>query len=178
MRGKAHSTHPVTIIIVLGCLLGLGGSCRRREEPPANTDAGVEAGTPAPSASGLARQSAEANDLTPAQLAATWPPPERWKKPQRLLYIGLLDTDRGGEVLDFLRNHFAQVDSADYMGFIETAYVDDRARGYDVTVIDHDGTDTGAPVPMIRPSFAQPTLTMGVPGADICSRLRLKTGYL
>ncbi|MBL7187698.1 MAG: hypothetical protein ISS70_15355 [Phycisphaerae bacterium] len=91
----------------------------------------------------------------------------------RILYAGLLDTDRAKDFVDFLDEHFEKVETTDYLTF--TA---DKSAGFDVTILDHDGVDTRAPRPSISRQYSRATVTLGVPGADICSRLSLKTGYL
>lgn len=91
----------------------------------------------------------------------------------KILYAGLADTDRAKDFMDFLDDHFEQVIFTDYNRFSEKAVKD-----YDVVILDHDGTETQAPVPTISDIYSRATVTMGVPGADICSRLSLKTGYL
>ena len=75
--------------------------------------------------------------------------------------------------MDFFGKHFKEVAFTDYNSFDEKAIGD-----FDVLIIDHDGKEFSAPIPTISQQFSRATVTMGVPGADISSRLRLKTGYL
>lgn len=91
----------------------------------------------------------------------------------RILYAGLPDTDRQKDFVKFLSGHFEKVKASDYLNFKA-----EQADGFDVVILDHDGVDTGAPTPKLSRDYSRATVTMGVPGADICSRLSLKTGYL
>ncbi len=91
----------------------------------------------------------------------------------RILYAGLPDTDRNKDFTEFLSGHFRKVGTVNYNDFKP-----ELADGFDVVILDHDGVDTRAPVPELSRSYSRATVTMGVPGADICSRLGLKTGYL
>jgi hypothetical protein len=91
----------------------------------------------------------------------------------RILYAGLTDTDRAKDFVDFLSKHFNKVETTDYKTFIGNESAD-----FNVTIIDYDGRDTRAPIPKITRKFSHATITIGSPGADLCSRLSLKTGYL
>ena len=89
------------------------------------------------------------------------------------MYAGLSNTDRSKDFVSFLKKHFRQVQTTDYNTFTGTHTAD-----FDVAIIDYDGADTRSPRPNIRRQYARATVTMGVPGAFICSNLSLKTGYL
>lgn len=91
----------------------------------------------------------------------------------RILYAGLPNTERAKDFVDFLSKHFKQVETADY-----NTFKGDKTAGFDVTIIDYDGQDTRAPLPSISREYSRATITVGSPGADLCSRLSLKTGYL
>lgn len=91
----------------------------------------------------------------------------------KILYAGLPDTDRAKDFVNFLSEHFGKVQTADYNTFTGR-----EAAGFDVTIVDHDGADTKAPRLKISPQYAHATITVGVPGAFLCSGLSLKTGYL
>ena len=93
----------------------------------------------------------------------------------RILYAGLLETDRAKDFVAFLGEHFPKVETTDYNSF---SFTGREATGFDVTIIDHDGADTKAPRLWLSPFYSGATVTVGVPGAKICSRLSLKTGYL
>ena len=90
-----------------------------------------------------------------------------------ILYAGLPNTDRTKDFVDFLKTYFRQVETTDYNTFTGSHTTD-----FDVAIIDHDGLDTRAPRPNISRQYARATVTIGVPGAFICSQLSLKTGYL
>ncbi len=91
----------------------------------------------------------------------------------RLLYVGIPGSDREKDFVKFLTQYYLTVENANYESFSEN-----QARGFDVVIFDYDGTSTQSPMPHIPSTFSQATITMGVPGADISSRLNLKTGYL
>jgi len=91
----------------------------------------------------------------------------------RILYAGVPDTERAKDFTEFLAKHFEQVKTADYKAFKE-----DQAGGFDVVILDYDGVGFSAPRPNISRQYSRATVTMGVPGAFICSSLALKTGYL
>jgi GrpB-like predicted nucleotidyltransferase (UPF0157 family) len=84
----------------------------------------------------------------------------------RILYAGVPNSERAKDFVDFLAKHFEQVETADYKVFKE-----DQASGFDVVILD-------ASRPNISREYSRATITVGVPGADICSSLSLKTGYL
>ena len=90
-----------------------------------------------------------------------------------ILYAGLPNTGRTKDFVDFLKTYFRQVETTDYNTFTGSHTTD-----FDVAIIDHDGLDTRAPRPNISRQYARATVTIGVPGAFICSQLSLKTGYL
>lgn len=90
-----------------------------------------------------------------------------------ILYAGLLETDRAKDFTDFLSKHFTEVKTTDYMKFTEM-----EPAPFDVVIIDHNGLGFNAPVPNISPQFSHAAITVGVPGAFLCDRLNLKTGYL
>lgn len=91
----------------------------------------------------------------------------------RILYAGLLDTDRAKDFVNFLNKYFEHVGTIDYLSFKE-----EQTAGFDVTIIDHNGVGFRTPLPNISRQYSRATVTVGVPGAFICSRLSLKTGYL
>jgi GrpB-like predicted nucleotidyltransferase (UPF0157 family) len=91
----------------------------------------------------------------------------------RVLYAGVPNSERAKDFVDFLAKHFEQVETADY-----NAFKQEQSSGFDVVILDYDGVNTQAPRPKISRDYAHATITVGVPGADICSSLSLKTGYL
>jgi len=91
----------------------------------------------------------------------------------RILYAGLPNTERAKDFVDFLTKHFNEVETTDY-----NTFKGDKTAGFDVAIIDYDGVEFRAPRPNISRQYSRATVTMGVPGAFICSSLSLKTGYL
>ena len=91
----------------------------------------------------------------------------------RILYAGLPKTARAKDFVNFLKRHFQQVETTDYNTFTGSHTTD-----FDVAIIDHDGEDTRAPRLRLSRQYARATVTVGVPGAFLCSNLSLKTGYL
>jgi uncharacterized lipoprotein YehR (DUF1307 family) len=125
-------------------------------------------------------QSEEARQNVPAEEITPTSTPEQVvqagtseKIDLRILYAGLPNTDRAKDFVDFLSKHFKQVETTDYNTLEE-----DNTDGFDVTIIDYDGHDTRAPLPSISREYSRATITIGSPGADLSSRLSLKTGYL
>lgn len=90
-----------------------------------------------------------------------------------ILYAGLPKTDRAKDFVNFLTKHFQQVETTDYNTFTGS-----HPAEFDVAIIDHDGADTRAPRLRLSRQYARATVTVGVPGAFLCSNLSLKTGYL
>ncbi len=90
----------------------------------------------------------------------------------RILYAGLPDTDRKKDFVKFLSGHFEKVGVGDYLNFRA-----EQADGFDVVILDHDGADFRALRPDVPRDYSRATITMGVPGALICSNLGLKTAY-
>jgi hypothetical protein len=91
----------------------------------------------------------------------------------RILYAGQPGSDREQDFLGFLGDHFATVGTADFSKFAEA-----QAKDFDVVILDWDGKDIRAPLPNLSQDYARATVTVGVPGGILCSRLGLKTGYL
>lgn len=91
----------------------------------------------------------------------------------RILYAGLLDTDRQKDFVKFLSGHFKEVGIADFLNFKPT-----QTEDFDVVILDHDGAEFRAPRPDVSRDYSRATITMGVPGAFISNNLGLKTAYL
>ncbi len=91
----------------------------------------------------------------------------------RILYAGQLGTNRTKDFVDFLSEYFEKVETTDYNTFTGNGSID-----FDVAIIDYDGEDTSAPRSNVSRRYSSATVTIGVPGAFLCSRLSLKTGYL
>ncbi len=90
-----------------------------------------------------------------------------------ILYAGLPETDRAKDFMGFLGKYFKAVTFTDFNAFDEN-----KTAGYDIVILDHDGEAFRAKLPKISKKYSRATITMGVPGAFICSRLSLKTSYL
>jgi hypothetical protein len=96
----------------------------------------------------------------------------------KMLYIHNIKDGRKGQTLReicyfFGKSHFQQVETTDYNTFTGSYKTD-----FDVAIIDHNGTGFNVPTPNISRQYSRATVTVGVPGAFLCDRLSLKTGYL
>ena len=91
----------------------------------------------------------------------------------KILYAGLVDTDRQKDFVKFLSGHFKEVGIADFLNFKPA-----QTEGFDVVILDHDGAEFRAPWPDVPRDYSRATITMGVPGAFISNNLGLKTAYL
>ena len=96
----------------------------------------------------------------------------------RILYAGVPGTARQKDFVSFLSTHFVEVKSVDFMSFTE-----EQANESDVVILDKDGIQWankgGNPLWDIRLSknYSRATLALGVPGAFLYDRMRLKPGY-
>ena len=90
----------------------------------------------------------------------------------RILYAGHPGSAREKDFVEFLGQHFTQVQTGDLATF-----TDQSADGFDVAILDYDGDAFKAPRPKLSQNYARATVTVGVPGALIGDQLRLKTGY-
>ena len=95
------------------------------------------------------------------------------KSDLRILYAGLMETDRARDFVAFLAARFETVETTEYLTFKEA-----ESTGFDVTILDHDGLDVEASRLWISRRYDRATIAVGVPGARVCSRLDLKTAYL
>jgi len=137
------------------CALAASG-CRKKAGTPGGTDSEESV------AQQIARELGQAIVQPPADKIAL-----------KVFYAGADGTDRARDFGDFLAANFIEAGRGDYARFRP-----EQAAGYDVVILDYDGLGLDTPVPDLPKDYARATLTMGVPGADIGSRLRLKTGYL
>jgi hypothetical protein len=153
LKGKsAYQVLTMSCILVMISAFG----CRKKEPPQG------------------ARQEPSTGTKKPA------PAPDRVYEPDtaekidlRILYAGVPNTELAADFVDFLAKHFEQVETADYNAFKEG-----QSSGFDVVILDYDGVGFNAPRPSISREYSRATVTMGVPGAFVCSSLSLKTGYL
>ena len=111
-----------------------------------------------------------AAERQPAQLPGKEPP---WNRSLKILYAGQPGSDRERDFVAFLRVHFDVVQTGNARTFRET-----DTQGFDVTLLDGDWTEFHEPRPEVSESFSRPVITLGAPGALLCSSWRLKTGYL
>ncbi len=156
-------------LFIRGCLLGgmlvfvsgLVSGCEKKKESSSEQPAAVSS------------QPTERSQDEPARIRPVPPDPATWKKPQRILYVGLLKTDRARQFISMLKSNFPEVQTLPFDQFAEA-----KTNGFDVTIVDRGGTDWVQPKFNLSDSFAQPLITLGVPGAFICGHLGLKTGYL
>lgn len=153
LKGKSGCT-VLTLCCVLVMIFAFG--CRKKEQPQGSRR-GPSTETTKP-----ARAPEQVYQVDTAE-----------KINLRLLYAGVPNSDRAADFVDFLAKHFEQVETADYNTFKE-----EQSSGFDVVILDYDGVNTRAPRPKISREYSCATITMGVPGAFICSSLSLKTGYL
>lgn len=93
----------------------------------------------------------------------------------RILYAGHPGSKREKDFVEFLGQHFTQVQTGDL-----AAFNDKSADGFDVAILDYDGEGMEAfkfPRPHLSQNYAHATVTVGVAGALIGNQLQLKTGY-
>jgi hypothetical protein len=91
----------------------------------------------------------------------------------RILYAGLLNTERAKDFVYFLKTYFQLVETTNYNTFTGSYTTD-----FDVAIIDYNGVGYNVPPPKISRQYSRATVTVGVPGACLCSGFSLKTGYL
>jgi hypothetical protein len=101
------------------------------------------------------------------------------KIPLKILYVGLVNTERQKDFVSFLSDNFQEVKTADLYAFKE-----EQTNDSDVIILDKDGIQWagrgGKPLWDLRVSnqYSRPTISMGIPGAFWTSGMRLKTGYM
>ncbi len=98
---------------------------------------------------------------------------EQGKLPLRILYVGHPGAERTTDFVSFLKEHFKNVETGDLAAFPGRTKAD-----ADVVLLDYDGDGFKAPRVHFPTGYSRPTVTIGVPGALICSANGLKTGYL
>ncbi len=91
----------------------------------------------------------------------------------RILYVGLPDTERQKDFVEFLRQHFWQVDTADYNTFKE-----EQTKDCDVAIFDKDGLEWKSLDIEVSGQYSRATISIGVPGAFWCRRVSSKMGYM
>lgn len=95
----------------------------------------------------------------------------------RILYAGHQGSIRETDFVGFLEKYFTEVKAAEL-----TKFTAKQADGYDVIILDYDTDDPGSNPELLinelSKNYSRPTLTVGVAGAMLCGRMKLKTGYL
>jgi hypothetical protein len=164
----------LTLTICLSFTLTISSGCKKKEQPEeARQEVPAEQIKQTTTSEQIVQADAtdEAEEIsTLEQVVQTGP---SGKIDLKILYAGLPDTDRAEDFVDFLKKHFEQVETTDYNTFTGNETAD-----FDVAIIDHNGVAFRSPRPNISRQYTRATVTMGVPGAFICSNLSLKTGYL
>ena len=95
------------------------------------------------------------------------------KSDLRVIYYGHKGTPRQQDFAAFLGKHFKHAQSRDMKEFTE-----EETKEYDVILFDYDFNSWDGPMPTISDKYTRPTVTIGVYGATLADRWRLKTGYL
>jgi hypothetical protein len=145
----------VAVLIVLAVLPG----CKKQSEPGGSSES---------------RPAEPKTEKAVSEPVAQQPAVTGSGKGFRILYAGRPGSDREKDFVSFLRKHFDVVQTGNLETFKEA-----ETQGFDVTLLDWDaGGLKGRPCPEVSESFSRPVVTIGVPGAEICSQWRLKTGYL
>ncbi len=96
----------------------------------------------------------------------------------RVLYAGMPGTARQKDFVSFLSRHFAEVKSVDVGSFTQ-----EQANESDVVILDKDGIQWGGrggnPLSDLKlpKDYRRATLALGIPGAFLYDRMRLKPGY-
>ena len=90
-----------------------------------------------------------------------------------LLYAGSPGSAREREFVQFMGQHFQAVKTGDWSQFDGS-----QATGFDVVILDYAGDGFQAPPLRMAPNYNHPTMTIGVAGARLCSRLNLKPAYM
>ena len=91
----------------------------------------------------------------------------------RVLYVGLPNTERQKDFVEFLRGHFEQVDTADYNTFTE-----EQTKDCDVAIFDKDGLEWKQLDINVSGYYSRATMSIGVPGAFWVRKVSSKMGYM
>jgi hypothetical protein len=152
-------------VLLAASLSGLSG-CKKKDQPQE-----TQRPSPVESAESVPAR-VDSGRLIPAA-ERSYEPDESGKINLRILYAGHPDSQREKDFVEFLLKNFKAVWTADLSNFDESF-----TKDFDVTILDYDGDGFKAPRPRVSSDFARPVVTVGVAGAMICSRWRLKTRYL
>ena len=138
--------------------LATSGGCKKKEEP-----------ADAPQAIGPAKtEQISAPEKVDVDLAGA-----AVKLDLRILYVGLPNTERQKDFVEFLSKHFKRVDTADYNTFKE-----EQTEDCDVAIFDKDGLEWKALDINVSSQYSRATISMGVPGAFWVRRVSSKMGYM
>ena len=95
------------------------------------------------------------------------------KIPLKILYVGLPDTERQKDFVEFLSGYFTEVKTADYNNCKE-----EQTEDSDVVIFDKDGIEWKSLDIKVSEKYDKATIAVGVPGAFWNDRMGLKTGYM
>jgi hypothetical protein len=138
--------------------LATSGGCKKKEEP-----------ADAPQAIGPAKtENISASEKIDVDLAGA-----AGKLDLRILYVGLPNTERQKDFVEFLSRHFKQVDTADYNTFKE-----EQTKDCDVAIFDKDGLEWKPLDINVSSQYSRATISMGVPGAFWVRKVSSKMGYM
>ena len=173
-----------TLVLLLTFVFTLP-ACKKRQSPSAqeetrNDSAQARAQSPAAPQTSASAQDQAQSDLAPAATpSGASPKTSEGKIPLRILYVGLVNTERQQDFVSFLSKDFGEVKTVDLYTFKE-----EQTKDSDVVILDKDGIqwggEGGRPLWDLRVSaqYSRPTVSLGIPGAFWADRMRLKTGYM
>ncbi len=136
--------------------LAISGGCKKKDQPEDNQQAAEHQKTEHISASEKIKQAGTSEKLD-----------------LRILYVGLPGTERQKDFVEFLSQHFRQVDTADYNTFKE-----EQTKDCDVAIFDKDGLEWKSLDIEVSGQYSRATISIGVPGAFWCRRVSSKMGYM
>ncbi len=146
----------VALILWLVCTLAILSGCKDKDQPEDTQQAAETQKTEHISASEKIKQAGTSEKLD-----------------LRILYVGLPGTERRKDFVEFLRQHFWQVDTADYNTFKE-----EQTKDCDVAIFDKDGLEWKSLDIEVSGQYSRATISIGVPGAFWCRRVSSKMGYM
>ena len=181
---RAKTLGYATLVLLLILVFTLS-ACKKRQSPSAQdeTQNGLaQAVTPSgalPKTSGSAQQETQNGPAQTVAQSRALPQTSDDKIPLRILYVGLVNTERQEDFVAFLSKNFGEVKTADLYAFKE-----EQTKDSDVVILDKDGIqwagEGGRPLWDLKVSalYSRPTVSLGIPGAFWAARMRLKTGYM
>ena len=133
--------------------LATSGGCKKKDQPAAAPQAIGPAGT--------------------EQISAAEKIDASGKLGLRILYVGLPNTERQKDFVEFLREHFEQVGTADYNDFNE-----EQTKDCDVAIFDKDGLEWKPLDINVSGYYSRATMSIGVPGAFWVRKVSSNMGYM